>query len=119
MRKLFQKISVFAVATLVFTAAFVLSIDRDEQGNIRIVVPTVSAQSGGGESGYGENCVHIYYVIAEGMGVMPLQCCLTRRNHVIEYFECFMGDCGPFTGYCPGTVIKTTTSYEGINCCAK
>src|SRR5690606_40951888 len=47
-----------------------------------------------------------YEITSEGMGIMPMQCCLTRHDFVLEYFECYIGDCGPMTGHCPGNVTQ-------------
>ncbi|HLT87015.1 MAG TPA: NVEALA domain-containing protein [Sphingobacterium sp.] len=68
-----------------------------------------------GESGGGGNCIHIYEVTSQGMGIMPMQCCLTRHDFVLEYFECYIGDCGSMTGHCPGNVTQVTSYYVGQN----
>lgn len=118
MEKLTQKFGLYTVATLAFITVLFINIQENTEGEWTIGVPSSIAQTGG-ENGNGENCLHIYESISEGVGIMPMQCCLTRYDFVHEYYECYLGDCGENTGYCPQFVTKVTTYYEGINCCAE
>lgn len=118
MKKLAQRFGLYTVAVLVFTSVLFLNIEKNDKDEWTVGIPSSFAQTGG-ESEYGENCLHIYEFISEGMGVMPMQCCLTRYDFVYEYFECYIGDCGPMTGHWPGHVTQVTSYYEGINCCAR
>jgi hypothetical protein len=119
MKRKLSRISMAIVATVMFAGALLLSLEQNKDGEWVFSAASAIAQgeSGGGENGGGGNCLHIYEVYFEGVNIIPMQCCLTRHEYYLEYFECYIGECGVNNGVC-GNMTVTTNTYIGVMCCA-
>lgn len=105
---------------IMFGAGMFLSMEQNEHGKWKFAILSASANGenpGGGESGGGEDCFYTHEVFFEGLNIIPMDCCLTRYEYYVEYFECYSGSCGANTGNC-GTKSVTYNTYQGVMCCA-